>query len=211
MPELLIRMSRNTGGMNLVGRSLPVYDTKPSSASVVPQIAEARKGLPIANKPLDRRVLIVNVAGQNKVNPACCYMTRAEIPVLARHDTGNIEMVVAQLLRVYDTKPSEQSYVTPSDDNPPESEESQKVSDISMDLFVSFDSYFKFQARSEDGFRAVLGDDDTVIPSSSNGYEVEAPRVGQRVKRTVITNTGFKLTMNLNPTIIKNYALAPGS
>lgn len=210
MPELIVRQSRDTGGMQISQRSLPVYDTTKSLSLVVPQTAEVHSDLPVANKPLDRQVLVVKVAGQDKINPACCYMTRASIGVMARRDTGNTE-VIARFLPVYDTTPSKQSYITPADDNPPESGDSQKVSDISMDLFVSFDSYFKFQARSEDGFRAVLGDDDTVIPSSSNGYEVEAPRVGQRVKRTVITNTGFQLTMNLNPTIVKNYALAPGS
>lgn len=210
MPELIVRISRNTGGMKVDQRSLPVYDTKRSASDVVPINGMFSYELPIRVLPQDQRCLAVFVQGHDKVNPACCYMTRAQLPVLALHDTGSMQLVIP-FLPVYDTAPSKNNFVPPADDNPPESEESQKVSDISMDLFVSFDSYFKFQARSEDGFRAVLGDDDTVIPSSSNGYEVEAPRVGQRVKRTVITNTGFKLTMNLNPTIVKNYALASGS
>lgn len=203
MPELIVRLSRNYGGMNIDQRNLPVYDRTPSAQDRVQMPGLFSKGLPVSNKPLDRRVLEVRVVGATKINPACCYMTRASLPVMAIRDIGAQKMD-SRLLPVYDTKPSTQSYVTPSDDNPPEDGSSQRVSDITLDLQVSFDSYFKFSSRSEDGFRAVLGDDDTVIPSSSNGYEVEAPRVGSRVKRTVITNTGLNLVINLNPTIVKN-------
>ena len=206
MPELIVRQSRDTGEMQIAQRSLTVYDTTKSVSLVVPQAAEVSRDLPVANKPLDRRVLAVKVAGQDKVNPACCYMTRASIAVKALRDTGNTELV-SRFLPVYDTKPSKQPFVTPADDNPPVDEGSQKVSDVTFDLRVSYDSYFKFQTRSEDGFRAVLGDDDTVIPSSTNGYEIEAPRVGERVKRTVVTNTGLSIVLNLNPTIVKNYSL----
>lgn len=206
MPELIVRQSRDNGGMQITQRSLSVYDTTKSVSLVVPQTAEVSRDLPVANKPLDRRVLAVNVVANNKINPACCYMTRATVPVMARRDTGNTELI-ARFMQVYDTTPSKQPFVTPADDNPPVDEGSQKVSDVTFDLRVSYDSYFKFQTRSEDGFRAVLGDDDTVIPSSTNGYEIEAPRVGERVKRTVVTNTGLSIVLNLNPTIVKNYSL----
>lgn len=108
-------------------------------------------------------------------------------------------------LRIYGRNQSA-SYIRPADDNELPESERQKVSDVELDLHVSYDSYFKFEAKSADGFRAVLDDHDVLLQSSGNGYEVEADKLGKKIRRTVITNSDFQLTLNLNPTVVKNAA-----
>lgn len=119
-----------------------------------------------------------------------------------REDNGTVTQYGGQLW-VVDKSPSRQDYVTPEDDNALPEEERTKVSDVTLDLLVSHDSYVKFAAKSEDGFRAVLDANGRIVASSHGGYEVEAPRFGTNVTRTVITNSDFQLTINLSPTIIK--------
>lgn len=201
MAELSVYVSRSVEGLSKSSFTLPVFNVSKAELDYVPLAHGTSVKLPVTRaQPLGLTVIF-------ETDEVSAYQesARASLEVTRVLNSGSSKLI-GGYLRVFDVSKSSQSFITPVDDNPVPENLLSKVSDVTLDLFVSYDSYFKFAARSADGFRAILDDKGRVIPSSNAGYEVEAAKVGQRVQRTVITNSEFQLTLNLNPTVVKSMA-----
>lgn len=78
-----------------------------------------------------------------------------------------------------------------------------KITEVDFGFGCTYDSAISFRMDTVDGIRAVLDDDDKVIESSSNTYQVDGLRLGKQTRRTIITNSDFRLKLSLKPTIVK--------
>lgn len=83
------------------------------------------------------------------------------------------------------------------------SEGAKPISEISLNMGVTYDSMFNFNIGAQDGIRAVTDNNGRVVVSGPYNYDVGDMRLGKTSTRTVITNTNFKLTLVLTPTIVK--------
>lgn len=84
-----------------------------------------------------------------------------------------------------------------------------KITEVDFGFGCTYDSAISFRMDTVDGIRAVLDDDGKVIESSSNTYQVDGLRLGQQTRRTIITNSDFRLKLALKPTIVKADPQAP--
>lgn len=110
------------------------------------------------------------------------------------------------VLRVQSVEKAETAIAKPVDTNqiPTQAGESVPLTNVDLDLAVSFDTYFDFNMRSIEGIRSVLDENNRVIESAYDNYRLTDLVPGQGTKRTILTNNDFRMTLNIRPTIVKS-------
>lgn len=110
------------------------------------------------------------------------------------------------MIRVQSVEKAELQIAKPVDTNqiPTQAGESIPLTNVDLDLAVSFDTFFDFNMRSIEGIRSVLDENNRVISSAFDSYRLTDLVPGQGTKRTILTNNDFRMTLNIRPTIVKS-------
>lgn len=110
------------------------------------------------------------------------------------------------MIRVQSVEKAELQIAKPVDTNqiPTQAGESIPLTNVDLDLAVSFDTFFDFNMRSIEGIRSVLDENNRVIDSAYDSYRLTDLVPGQGTKRTILTNNDFRMTLNIRPTIVRS-------
>ena len=198
MPELQVKVRTERPDVAPGSARIPVFDGVPAASHAYDHLGVSRLSLGVNRMPYTRQLPVMD----NSRVPAHPIVTFISIPVVLTRSNGMLNRT-SQLIKVFDAEPSAVPYVRPADADSPPDDGPTRTEEINLSLDVSFDSYFKFGVTSDDGIRAVLDEKNSVLPSGNNGYEIEASRIGQQVRRKIITSSDLALTLRLNPTIVK--------
>lgn len=109
-------------------------------------------------------------------------------------------------IRVISVEKSENLFVPAADEDKVEVEagEDIKLTNVELDLAVSYDTYFDFKLRSIDGLRVVMDEQGKAVEMDYDSYRLRDLSPGKMTKRTVRTNNDFIVTLNIEPTIVKD-------
>jgi len=125
---------------------------------------------------------------------------------VAYADVDNHIRYKRSVIRVQSVEKAETAIAKPVDTNqiPTQAGETIPLTNVDLDLAVSFDTFFDFNMRSIEGIRSVLDENNQVIESAYDSYRLTDLVPGQGTKRTILTNNDFRMTLNIRPTIVKS-------
>ena len=185
--------------VRVVGARLDSYDERPVGEIPRPFV-NARGVLPVRTIPSARATLVVSLTAARVKQ--LDWIKPAYAPAFP---VSNDRSAVRSWTRIpcYDLVLTDM--VAPMNDAPMfiDSEEGARATDVDLNIGVTFDSAFNFEIKSNDGIRAVLGDDGQVIPSGATGYSVDDLVIGDNTHRSVITHSNLKINLTVKPTIVK--------
>lgn len=198
MTTLLVKTRAPEPEVTRIISHLVVYDVRkgnPLDVDSIPGKAQLFAGSAFGTASI---AVPEELALDYRVKPAELFAAYADVDNHIRYKRS--------VIRVQSVEKAETAIAKPVDTNqiPTQAGETIPLTNVDLDLAVSFDTFFDFNMRSIEGIRSVLDENNQVIESAYDSYRLTDLVPGQGTKRTILTNNDFRMTLNIRPTIVKS-------
>lgn len=198
MTTLLVKTRAPEPEVTRIISHLVVYDVRkgnPLNVDSIPGKAQLFAGSQFGTAGI---AVPTELALDYRVKPAELFVAYADVDNHIRYKRS--------VIRVQSVEKAETAIAKPVDTNqiPTQAGETIPLTNVDLDLAVSFDTFFDFNMRSIEGIRSVLDENNQVIESAYDSYRLTDLVPGQGTKRTILTNNDFRMTLNIRPTIVKS-------